>query len=56
MKQVNKLYAEFLKTQMNNKKNQRDYKMSEEEFRINRELIDDIAYRTPGPSKKGFLI
>ena len=55
---MGKLYSEYLKSQFNPNKNNRYEPMSEEEFRLNRELIDDINndvqnYRS---SKKAFLI
>ena len=53
-KQMNKLYADFLKSQFKNKKSHVD-KMSEEEYRINKDLLDEVYY-TPNLSKKNFLI
>jgi hypothetical protein len=55
MKQINKLYAEFLKSQMNSNKNSLYQKMNDEEYRINKEILDEIKY-SPTVTKKNFLI
>jgi hypothetical protein len=56
MKQINMLYSEYLKSQMNPKKNIRSDRMDEEEYRLNREILEEIKY-SPGKSvSKGFLI
>lgn len=54
MKQINKLYAEFLKSQMNKNKNSRYQTMTDEEYRLNREILDEIS--SPGKSKRNFFI
>jgi hypothetical protein len=40
---------------MNSKKNGKNEKMSEEEFRINRDLLDEATF-SPNSTKKNFLI
>jgi hypothetical protein len=50
---MNELYTAHLKSQFKDKSKKQA--MSEEEYRINKELIEEIAYN-PGKSvKKGFL-
>jgi hypothetical protein len=40
---------------MDNKKNSANEKMSEEEFRINKDLLENASF-TPNESKRNFLI
>lgn len=49
------LYADFLKSQMGNK-NSKLQKMNEEEYRLNRDILEEIANQTPNTSKRNFLI
>jgi hypothetical protein len=51
---MNELYVGFLKSQFKDK-NKKNEAMSEEEYRLNKGLIEEIAYN-PGKSvRKGFL-
>ncbi len=54
VKQVNKLNADFLKSQFK-EKNSCVTKMNEEEYRMNRDILDEVFY-TPTATKKNFLI
>ena len=54
VKIVNKQNAEFLKSQFRDKKKESS-KMNEEEYRLNKDILEDIYY-TPKVSKKNFLI
>jgi hypothetical protein len=51
---MNELYTTYLKSQFRDRK-KKDEAMSEEEYRLNKELIEEISYN-PGKSvRKGFL-
>jgi hypothetical protein len=41
---------------MNSKKNKINEKMSEEEYRLNKDLMEDLVTETPNMSKRKFLI
>ncbi len=58
MKKFKAEYAQYLKNQMNPNKNVRKEQMTEEEFLMNRELIEDILNKTPVSTtkKNAFLI
>ena len=56
MKQINKLYAQYLKDQMNANKNSKYQKMNDEEYRLNREILDEISSPGMSSSKRNFLI
>ncbi len=55
IKNMNKLYSDFLKSQFKNKKSNFD-KMSEEEYRINKDILEEVFYTPKVLSKKNFLI
>ena len=55
IKQLNSSYADYLKSQMESKKNlSKNEKMNEEEYRMNKELLEE-SYM-PNASKRNFLI
>ena len=48
-KQINIMNAEFLKLQMKPKKKTQEEKMNDEEYRLNRDILEEIAGKTDAP-------
>jgi hypothetical protein len=53
---MNELYVEHLKSQFKDRKLRGDGGMTEEEYRMNRQLIEDMEKNPEKYSSKGFML